>query len=307
MADTPHLPIPGAAGPLSAVQRQWHDPLRLLEAAEPDASGRIVLWTVSILVALLIGWSAIGQLDIIASAEGRLVPQTLVKIVQPSEAGVVKALLVKEGQSVKAGQPLAHLDSTLASADRSSARADLALQQMQARRIEAELSGRPLSARADDDPQLYTQVLGQWQANRKAYMDSLEQEQALLVKTEHEQRSARETLAKLEQTFPIYRGVADNMASLASEGYVPAARSDEKRREAIERTKDVDAQKSVLAALGSGVAAQRLKVEQIRSRYRSDLERELTEAHGRMGSCGRTSKKVSTRKGRWYCGPRRTA
>lgn len=270
-------------GALVPAPRQWHDPLRLLESSEPNAAGRIVLWTVSILVGLLIVWATFGQLDIIASAEGKLVPQTLVKIVQPAEAGVVKSLLVAEGERVKAGQPLVRLDSTLASADRNSIRADLATQQMQARRIEAELANSPMRSLAGDDPQLYAQVAQQYAAHRKAYLDSLGQEQALLTKAEHERLGALETLSKLEQTLPIYRSAAANMESLAKDGYVPAARSDEKRRDAIERAKDVDAQRSAIAALEATVAAQRLRIEQLQSAYRSELEKELADARARIG------------------------
>jgi hemolysin D len=114
---------------------RWHDPLQLIQNNPPSQTGRIVLWSVSILVFLMIIWAAIGKLDIIATAEGKLVPQTLVKIVQPAEAGVVKELLVNEGDSVKAGQVLAKLDATVASADKTGISNDLQAQRMQEQRI----------------------------------------------------------------------------------------------------------------------------------------------------------------------------
>ena len=49
------------------------------------------------LVAVLL-WAIFGRLDIIAVADGRLVPDTYVKIVQPIDSGVVKEILVKEGR-----------------------------------------------------------------------------------------------------------------------------------------------------------------------------------------------------------------
>ncbi|MBC7859450.1 MAG: HlyD family type I secretion periplasmic adaptor subunit [Burkholderiaceae bacterium] len=263
--------------------RQWHDPLGLIQSREPGAPGRVVLWSVSILVLALIAWAAIGKLDIIASAEGKLAPQTLLKIVQPAEAGVVRQLLVGEGDSVTAGQVLARLDTTLASADRSGVRSDLAIQQMQARRIEAELGNRPMLARPGDDRQVYAQVAQQFAAHRKAYLDGIEQERSLLAKVGHEKRGAQETLAKLEQTLPIYREAADNLAGLARDGYVPASRSEDKRRETIEKEKDIDAQKSMIAALSASVAAQGQRLGQLRSAYKSELEKELAEVRARIG------------------------
>jgi multidrug efflux pump subunit AcrA (membrane-fusion protein) len=43
-----------------------------------------------------------GKLDIVASAEGKLIPQGYLKIVQPSEQGLIRDILVDEGQRVKA-------------------------------------------------------------------------------------------------------------------------------------------------------------------------------------------------------------
>ncbi len=104
------------------------------------------------LVLVLIIWAAFSKLDIIATTEGKLTPQTLVKIVQPAESGVVKQLLVEEGDVVKAGQVLARLDTTVAHAEQAGVVADLATQQMQVRRIEAELANQPMLPKAGEDP-----------------------------------------------------------------------------------------------------------------------------------------------------------
>jgi hemolysin D len=288
MNQSQHTSVPGAAPHGAEVislrpPRQWHDPLGLVQSRGPSESGRVVLWTVCVLVLALIVWATFGKLDVIASADGKLAPQTLVKIVQPAEAGVVRQLLVEEGNSVKAGQVLARLDTTLASADRSGLGSDLTTQQMQVRRIEAELAGRTMTARTGDDPQVYAQVAQQFDAHRKTYFDSLGQERSMFAKAEHEKRSAVETLAKLEQTLPILRDAANNLAGLAKDGYVASARSEEKRRETIERTGDIDAQKATIEALSASVAAQGQRVSQLQSAYRSELEKELSEVRSRIG------------------------
>src|SRR4051794_10958025 len=67
---------------------------------------RVVLHTTLVLFAILAVWATFGRLDIIAVAQGKLVPQSYLQIVQPADAGIVKELLVKEGDLVKAGQVL---------------------------------------------------------------------------------------------------------------------------------------------------------------------------------------------------------
>lgn len=56
-------------------------------------------------------WAALGSLDIVVTAQGRLVPENFVRLSQPSEGGIVKEVLVKDGDTVKAGQVLLKLDA----------------------------------------------------------------------------------------------------------------------------------------------------------------------------------------------------
>lgn len=274
-----------------------HDPLKLIEQAPPNSVGRIVLWTVCVLVLLLIAWAALGQLDIIATAEGKLVPQTLLKVVQPAEAGVVKHLLVAEGEHVKSGQVLAQLDPTMAAADTRAIESDLQAQQMQARRIGAELEDRAMTAAPEDDTHLFSQVKRQYEAHRKAHQDRLEQEKSLLLKAEHEQRSATEVLNKLDQTMPAYKKVADAYARLENDGFMGGIAADEKKRDWTERMKDRDAQRASVAALNATIAAQRLRLAQIRSDYRSELEQELAGVRARIEQLRPTLNKSLYRQG----------
>lgn len=256
---------------------RWHDPLKLIQDEAPARSGRIVLWAVSLLTFIMLIWAAIGQLDIIAGAEGKLVSKTLLKVVQPAESGVLKQLLVAEGDSVKQGQVLARLDTTLARAERSSVMNALATQLMQVRRLEAALANGVMRIHPEDDPVLFAQVQNQASAQRRAFNDSQEQEQALLNKAQHERASARQILSKLEETLPIYKKAAESYAKLEKDGFLGNIASGDKQREALEKAKDLEAQKATVAAIEATIAAQQKKVSQLQSAFRSDLEKELAE------------------------------
>jgi HlyD family secretion protein len=277
--------------------RHWHDPLRLIENSNPESGHRIALWTLAVLVLALLVWAAIGQIDIIASAEGRLVPQTLLKVVQPAESGVVKELLVQEGDSVQAGQVLARLDTTLARAEGAGVASDLAMQRLQVRRIEAELVGRPMLLKAGDDPQLIAQVQSQYSAHRQAFLDSLAQEQSILIKAEHERKSAAQIFSKLEQTLPIYAKAAESYGRLEREGFYGGLATADKQREALEKSKDLDAQRSTVAALDATMAAQRMRLSQIQSNYRAELQKELADVRARIAQLQPALDKSAYREG----------
>ena len=284
-AEAPAAAAPGTQASAKVVPlrppSQWHDPLKLIQNEPPSEFGRIVLWAVSALVFILLIWAAIGKLDIIAIAEGKLVPQTLVKIVQPAEPGVVKELLVNEGDTVKRGQVLARLDTTLASADKAGISSDLATQQLQMRRLEAELADQPMLPKAGDDPQAYAHVQSQYIAHRKAFLDSLDQEKSMLTKAEHEQKGAAEMLAKLQQTLPTYQRTAAAYEKLEKEGFMGSLAAADKQREAIEKGKDLAAQQAAVQAFSATIAAQTKKISQLQSAYQSELQKELADVRAK--------------------------
>lgn len=62
-------------------------------------------------------WACFGELDIVATARGRVIPDDRVKAIQPFETAVVARIAVQEGAMVKAGDLLLELDATVAQAD----------------------------------------------------------------------------------------------------------------------------------------------------------------------------------------------
>lgn len=72
----------------------------------PSPAYRKVLWTLIILVGVLIAWSCIGKISVVATAPGKFIPDGRVKQIQPLESSIVKAIHFKEGQHVRAGDLL---------------------------------------------------------------------------------------------------------------------------------------------------------------------------------------------------------
>src|SRR3954451_5156499 len=83
-----------------------------IASKDPEHAPRFMLWAIALLFALLLLWAILAKLDIVAVADGRLVPQTYVKVIQPTDAGIVREILVDEGDHVEQGQVLLRLDPT---------------------------------------------------------------------------------------------------------------------------------------------------------------------------------------------------
>lgn len=85
-------------------------PLDSLQNRFPIPTWRPLAWlTLSIMLACLT-WAAKAQLEEIVTANGVVVPQSQVKVVQHLEGGIITAIHAREGDRVVAGQPLLQLD-----------------------------------------------------------------------------------------------------------------------------------------------------------------------------------------------------
>lgn len=92
----------------------WSNSLQTMLDRPPAAfPNRLVAGGV-VFCAAFATWAAVGQIDEVGHASGRLVPQGESYKVHPTISGKVARLLVREGQLIKAGQPIAELDDTLA-------------------------------------------------------------------------------------------------------------------------------------------------------------------------------------------------
>src|SRR4029079_7992996 len=199
----PNLPLP-AEHSKSLTRRSVFLPsiLQLQEEA-PSPLPRVVLWTVFSLVAALGSWAAFGRLDFVAVAEGRLVPKTQLQIVQPAEGGVMRDLLVKEGERVRAGQLLARMDMRSAEADANTAQNEIALRRLQLRRIDAELGGTRLAALPEDPMRLFAQVEAQREARALAHEASLAEQRTVVARARRDMQAALETQGKLSGALPV--------------------------------------------------------------------------------------------------------
>ncbi len=81
--------------------------------------------TICAFVTAALAWAYIGQVDIIASAQGKIQAVGRTKIIQPLETSKVLALAVENGQSVKAGELLLELDPSEAKADEATLTRDI--------------------------------------------------------------------------------------------------------------------------------------------------------------------------------------
>src|SRR5213075_160110 len=128
--------------------------LRIQQKPAPPLAGWMLRLLVALLAAVLL-WMVFGRLDIVAVADGKLVPSSYLKIVQPAEQGIVKEILVKEGEKVEAAQVLICMDAALTDADVKAIEAEYDNKRLALRRIDGQLAGRTLARERGDPSELF--------------------------------------------------------------------------------------------------------------------------------------------------------
>src|SRR5215469_6683763 len=110
-----------------------------LEVIETPASpiGRAITLVLIGLFCIALTWASLGEVDIIVSAPGKIVPSGRTKVVQPFESGIVHAIYVQDGQTVKAGDVLVELDPTISGAELRHLQSDLIAAQLDIARLHA--------------------------------------------------------------------------------------------------------------------------------------------------------------------------
>lgn len=109
---------------------------------EPLPRATWALYLLCVVVTVAIIWSSIAHVDEIARSDGRIVPDGREQVIASLEPGILRQMLVREGQEVQAGQELAMLDPTRVEAQQHEGQAKLLALKAAAARLVAEANGR---------------------------------------------------------------------------------------------------------------------------------------------------------------------
>ena len=107
--------------------------------------GRIILYLVLAIMIFGTAWLILAKVDVVVSANGKVIPSGEIKILKPLESGVVSKIFVKESDKVKKGDILIQIDPTVTDASLSSKQDDLAVINSDIALLEALISESNLS------------------------------------------------------------------------------------------------------------------------------------------------------------------
>ncbi len=131
-----------------------------VSAAQVVEPAPAAMWAVYLmLVALVVAfsWAFVSKVDVVAKATGRVLADGREQLIASLEGGILRELLVREGQQVTEGQALALLDPTRVEAQQAEGAAKRLALRATLARLQAEASGKTL-AFPDDLPDDITEA-----------------------------------------------------------------------------------------------------------------------------------------------------
>jgi membrane fusion protein, hemolysin D len=247
----------------------------------PAPLSRVVLNILLLLLVLIVLWAFFGKLDIVARAEGKLIPKTRLQVVQPLDGGRVAEIRIEEGELVKKGQILVVMNDSISRADTEQLTDETKSIELQLRRTVAEIEDKKFVRLETDETELYEDIRKQFEENTRSYQIELSQQRSLIEQSEEELASENQLLTKLEETLPIIQASEDAIKNLQKKGFANEMDLMSRERERIEVERDYQAQKFRIRSLVAGLNEAKQRTKQIKATYKQSLLDEKVELEQR--------------------------
>lgn len=233
------------------------------------------------------GWAAVARLESAVPAAGTLVVQSKRKTVSLLESGILRELLVSEGERVEAGQVLFRLDDAQARAAVTQARARLIGAQARVARLAAELEEaerfelpEALREAAADETvaPLLAAEAALFEARRAAFAGAVAVQERRIAQLEQQiaafRAQAQAHAARLALLRQEMRGVMD----LLGRGFATRTRALELQRAEAQLVGEIGELDARIAEAGQAIAQAEHEMLNLRTTRRNEAAREMQDA-----------------------------
>ncbi|MFL9905601.1 HlyD family type I secretion periplasmic adaptor subunit [Paraburkholderia sp. RL17-337-BIB-A] len=234
---------------------------------------------------LLAVWSTMFKLDVLVRGPGVVRVESHNIVVQHADGGQIEKLLVREGQTVRKGQLLAVMDNTYVSEEFARNSAALSTLRLREQRLEAELAHTRFDPAMPADAEQAKAVAGE-----KALYDSRQlalDQSASISQVQADQRLAqsaelRTRIGDLDKEVALMQQQVDMIAPLVRKGAAAEGVLLQKRSDLQSAQSALNEARAKVPRLVAEEREYRLKVEQIKTDFMSDAQKQLSQARDEL-------------------------
>lgn len=258
----------------------WHLDADWARHEQEPLRARTLLYAGALLIVGLLVWSAFAELEEVTRGEGKVIPSRQVQLLQAFDGGAVADILVREGQTIEAGQELVRIDPTrFVSSLRENRVQRLALQ-VKAERLKALSEERPFRPSEDllrDAPEIVQREQILFASSREELQSQLAIASQQLQQRNEELKESLANLDQLEQRLTLTEKELSVTRPLASSGAVSEVELLRLERDLITIRGERDQVLSQADRLRSAIVEARAKIQEVQLSFNNRIRRELSE------------------------------
>jgi membrane fusion protein, adhesin transport system len=248
---------------------------------------RILVWTSALTVFAVLLWAGLAKIDEVTRGEGKVIPSRQIQVIQSLDGGIVKEILVREGQQVKIGQLLITIDPTRFVSSLKENRAQYLSLKAKAARLEALSSGQAFIVPAEvqaESPEIVIQERGLYES-RKAEMNALiSGAQQQLVQRGQELNEARARREQAGQGYALTLRELEATKPLLKSGAVSDVEILRLERDVSRYLGERDSAGSQIPRIQSAMSEAGSKIREVELVFRNQARSELGETVGKLNS-----------------------
>ena len=253
---------------------------------EPLRARRLLRWAAAALLLLLL-WAAFASIDEVTRGDARVVPTSQVQVVQSVDGGVVTELLVKEGQTVEAGQLLLKIDPTRFVSNMMESRSSQYAMQAKVLRLEALTRGTPFNPPPEllrEAPDVVAQEQRLYESRRAEIGAQISIAQDQLVQRQQELNEVRARRDQAERGLELMNKELNATRPMVASGAVSEVEVLRLEREVARLRGDREQATAQISRVQSAILEATRKIEEVQLASRNQMSAELSETMSRLAS-----------------------
>jgi len=270
-------------------------------------SARVMLWVMVLFFVLAAIWASWAEIDKVTVGQGKVVPSSQIQVVQNLEGGLVKEILVREGQKVEKGQQLLLIDDTRFRSDYREREQQVANLTASVLQLSASITSVELNEDFDENNWQKSVILN---FNKLAFPPVLEETQPNLVarqraeyrqdlnnlrnqislldqQVKQKQQDLVEIQARVRNLRESYRFANKELEitkPLAEEGVVPRIELLKLQRQVNDTRREMTSSELKVPVLRSAIREAMLSRIDAAQKFRSEQQEKLNQAQDKLSS-----------------------
>lgn len=279
-----------------------------VQQTPPSPIGRMIIWLIISFVLIAVIWALLGKVDIVAVAQGRIIPAGKSKVIQAFDIGKVIGIHIEEGQRVAKGDLLLELDPSITKADQTHVLQELSIEKAIGIRLSAlEKSIKAITRNTKKSVLISSDDIGglternEQQAILNAefneYTSKLKTYQETTAQHQARAETLNQQIKKLKAIIPLITKRTDAVKKLLIDQYITETEYLKLEQERIESVQTLAEKQSELNETQKRISQARAQYNNYKAEFTYQLLQQKADGQRKIANLQQELKKATNRQG----------